>query len=294
MEGVVRGLRKVSGDAVSDVELALTKLRGIVGEDSPDRLVMFTHEGAPISKSRARWAFKTGRFYTPTKTAQAEASLSAEFQRALRGEPLTGSVAIVAVFYRPNFQRIDADNLMKLVMDAGTKARAWQDDSQVTAQASFLEYDPVRPRTVIALCPATSTLSRERMRGFTCERCRKPFERDRFQSGKRVYRFCSTICARAAERSLVKCPKCSKVFPRRRAKQVYCSHACALAVTRQRRLLNLQPPPSRCHTCGGPVSRREYVRCALCAPKGRKLGAKNRPKHVPEHVPETFHLESER
>ena len=60
----------------------------------------------------------------------------------------------------PDRRRTDSDNLEKLVMDAATKARVWHDDCQVTAKVVAVELDPVHPRTVVALCPATSSLDR--------------------------------------------------------------------------------------------------------------------------------------
>ena len=259
-----------------DFEVATHHLRGIIGGESPSRLAWFVHPGAPVSKARARWSRKSGSFYTPSGTATAEQSVSWMFKACLKGEPFLGNIAIIAIFYRPNYQRIDADNLMKLVMDAGTKAGAWADDCQVTAQAAFIELDRKNPRTVIALCPATSSLDRTRLKEFTCKRCGQPFSRDRFTLGHRTHTYCSQACAQATARAEAKCPKCERIFLRKAAGQSYCSKACAASAPRVRRPNVLQRPPSLCLTCGKRVSRREYLHCSDCSPKGRKKGSKNK------------------
>lgn len=144
---------------ITDRELALATL-GALRRDPvlPERTTVIVHPGRPQPKARAR-TFK-GRYFTSKETAKAEQALLTTFRLEVLERPWMCNVAIVAIFYRPTRQRTDLDNLMKLVMDAATKANVWRDDSQVTAQASFIELDPVNPRTVIALCPATSTLDR--------------------------------------------------------------------------------------------------------------------------------------
>ena len=164
----------------SDVAKGLELLRRLIGPDvNPDHMWVFVHEGPPISKSRARYNRQSGRTYTPAKTVAAQESLEARFVEILKGLVVGGSVAIVAVFYRPNYQRIDADNLMKLVMDAGTKAGVWADDCYVTAQSAYIEMDRERPRTIVAFCQTESTLDRARM--FkpkpTCQICGGPVSR---------------------------------------------------------------------------------------------------------------------
>lgn len=143
----------------TDVDLAVAKLRAIGG--AGDERLTLVHPGTPLPKERAR-AGPHG-FYTPTKTRHAEGLLTRAFRLARstdRVRRFHDTVAIVAVFFVPTFQRKDADNCLKLVMDAATKAGVWIDDSQVKAHAVFFELDALNPRTVIAICPYLTSLTR--------------------------------------------------------------------------------------------------------------------------------------
>lgn len=242
---------------------------GRLGDDS--WLVAFEHPGDPASKARPRFTSRGNRTYTPTRTLIAQRALAERFQSAMKGRMIEGNVAIAAVFYRPNRQRIDADNLMKLVLDAATAAGVWLDDSQVTAQASVVELDAERPRTLVALGPTTSSLSRRPLIQI-CPRCGTHFEAPRLRRPK-VY--CSRACAQL--KALARCARCGTEFRRRGSGQRYCSRACAQRDPLVRQRAALQRQPATCVTCGGTVSRREYRQCWNCAPKGRRLGSKNRP-----------------
>jgi len=145
-----------------DATVALARLAGVLGElPDPSQVVVFTHPGTPLPKARARWSPKTHGFYTPRTTEAEEQSLAWEFRSALGRRPrFNDTVAIVALFYVASRQRKDVDNLMKLVMDAATKAGVWVDDSQVTVQAAYLLLEPDAPRTVVALAPCIGSLSR--------------------------------------------------------------------------------------------------------------------------------------
>ena len=253
-------------DPVMDLLAAIRD--GRLGDD--DWLIVFVHPGDPASKARPRWSGRGRRTYTPAETVAAENALALRFRSAMRGrDVIEGNVAIAAVFYRPNHQRIDADNLMKLVLDSATKAGVWLDDSQVTAQASVVELDADEPRTIIALGPTASTLVRGPLRQ-TCPRCGTAFDTRR--NARRIY--CSIACAQPP--TTARCARCGTEFRRRRAGQRYCSTACAAADPLRRQKLAEQRPAPTCETCGGRVSRREYRQCARCAPKGRRIGSKNR------------------
>ena len=258
---------------MSDVQDAVSLLRNLIGRgaDMGERLVAFVHDGAPASKARACFT-RRGFAYTPATTVSAQKALSLRFIQALRGTKFERNVAIVAVFYRPNYQRIDADNLMKLVLDAGTKANAWIDDCYVTAQACKVELDRTRPRTVIALCEAESSM----MRGarFTCAQCGQLFDRAGKATVKNPPKTCSVACSvkyRAETRTDARCAKCDASFHRRRSGQRYCSKTCAAADPMRRQKLAEQRPAPTCELCGGRVSRREYLQCAACRGRGRKL-----------------------
>jgi Holliday junction resolvase RusA-like endonuclease len=250
-----------------DLLAAIRKDR--LGDDS--YIVSFVHPGPPQSKARPRWSPKNGRTYTPTETARAERSLAKRFERSFQGRTLEGNVAIAAVFYRPNHQRIDADNLMKLVLDSATKAGVWLDDSQVTAQASVVEVDADAPRTLIALGPTASTMNRTGRVTSTCSRCGTMFAQARTL---KLRAFCSRACAKPTVTA--RCARCGLDFTRRRAGQRYCSKTCAVRDPIRRQADALQRPAPTCKLCGGRVSRREYLRCAACAGTGRTLGSKNK------------------
>lgn len=144
-----------------DIDLALGKLRALAGDIALDRMIAFVHDGTPIPKARARYSVKHKRFFTGSKHRRAEGDVLQQFRIAWnRRPPISDTVAIVALFYVPTRHRKDVDNLMKLVMDAGTKARVWLDDSQVTVQASLMDLDAERPRTVVVLAPCLGTLTK--------------------------------------------------------------------------------------------------------------------------------------
>lgn len=256
---------------MTDMDHVTSRLRALIGPDQhPDRLIAFSHPGAPSSKARARM-MKAGYMFTPKKTMDAQRDLANHFASLRVGEPpMVENVAIVAIFYRPNLQRIDGDNLMKLVMDAATQAAIWRDDCQVTAHAALVEFDPIAPRTLVALCPYISSLVRA-PEMFVCPECEKSFERPGWRKKKRKGRplYCSIPCAQAAKLSLVRCPKCSEVFTRVTAGQRYCSTKCADAEHLQRQPEGYQRPWPNCSGCGVRVSRREYTLCAVCRGMGR-------------------------
>lgn len=253
---------------MSDVEHALQRLRALIGPDQhPDELIAFVHLGPPISKARARM-MKAGWMYTPKQTTTAQKALALDFLGVspLGRPPMTCNVAIVAIFYRQNLQRVDGDNLMKLVMDAATEAGVWRDDCQVTAHAALVELDRVNPRTVVAFCPYVSSLNRgvvERV----CQGCGHSYERPAWS--KTGTKFCSGKCAQARRLVEARCPRCEKPFRRHVAAQRYCSIECRNA-DRGKRLPNgEQLPPAVCEKCGNPVSKRGYRQCRQCRGFGR-------------------------
>jgi Holliday junction resolvase RusA-like endonuclease len=149
-------------------------LRAIVRGHEVDREArVFSVPGAPSAKERPRKG-KGGRFYTPSATKSAEEVVSFGWLRATGGRVLAGNVAVAAVFYVADERVKDADNMLKLVLDAGNKAGVWPDDSFVTAHVAVLELDRADPRTVVAFCPTESTLVR---RAKLCSGCDAPLLR---------------------------------------------------------------------------------------------------------------------
>ena len=258
----------------SDRELVLARLRGLVAQEVTQVWVT-AHPGPPVSKSRARWSAKTGKFYTPGSTDTAQTAMAWEMKAAMGGVKLLGAVAVVVTFYRPNFQRIDIDNLTKLVMDAATEAEVWVDDCHVVAQAAVMELDIENPRTIVAFGVVKSTMDRSAR--FTCTVCGKAFTRAGLAALKRPPKTCSRECRDELyrrDRGEARCPCCEAIFQRRVAGQRYCGRPCADRWARG------NPPGPRskpiCLTCGGPTSSRAVVRCVKCAPKGRPKGSKNK------------------
>lgn len=109
--------------------------------------------GDPVPKGRPR-VTKRGHAYTPQRTRQAESDLAWCLTVDRKGPRAPeGPMVLVARFWRQTRRRVDGDNCSKLVLDAGTKAGLWADDSQVVAHATLMELDRVRPRTELVWGP---------------------------------------------------------------------------------------------------------------------------------------------
>jgi Holliday junction resolvase RusA-like endonuclease len=291
MDIYVDGTPRTKG---SDITTALRLMTAIQDacEFDPQWVTTFRHDGAPKSKARARVVVRHGKTmsYTPQTTRVAEDELAWRWKLAMQGKTIDGPVAVVCVFFRPNRQRIDADNMTKLVLDAGTKARVWHDDSQVVMIVARVEFDPGHPRTEIAIADASSTLDREMFKTATCPTCAKEFTRKtsaHVSNSKRAdYMspggYCSNACVQGAKRVMARCRHCSKDFVRKKAGQALCSNECKVvsASVRFSEAVSLgkRRGHAKCEQCGGRVSRREYKRCSDCSPKGRAKGSKNKPK----------------
>ena len=104
---------------------------------------MFRCEMEPVAKARPRIT-RSGRTYTPAKTANAETVLRTAMRKFAAGKsefPLNVACHVTINFFmkRPTSKkkaehvtvRPDLDNYLKLVMDAGNGI-LWKDDSYVT------------------------------------------------------------------------------------------------------------------------------------------------------------------
>ncbi|OHU29059.1 RusA family crossover junction endodeoxyribonuclease [Mycobacteroides chelonae] len=132
----------------------LRALQITVGE----RVQTLTVPGVPWSKKRPRFTRRGGAYHDPDDK-QAEET-TAVYLRATVRRPYTGNVALACVFYRPNRQRVDADNLLKHVCDAANGI-LWVDDSQCTGITAVIDLDRGEPRTVVAIAPHSSGMVRD-------------------------------------------------------------------------------------------------------------------------------------
>lgn len=202
----------------------------------------------------------------PTKSKTNSATLRRSVLRAALAdcfvEPKSGNIAIACVFYRADRQRVDADNMMKAVMDIATGI-CWFDDSQVTAQAGFAEFDQTRPRLLVVIGPARSSLRRTGLPTIaipkTCELCGTEFF-----SYFAKQRFCSHRCRNGGFdlMDLVPCPACGVLFKRKTSTQQLCSNACRGKIMGDRRRTRGAKPD--CRSCGKPLSRHGYILCRAC------------------------------
>ena len=187
---------------ISKVVSLLLAVQGLHGVE-PEWVLAFRHDGQPKPKGRPRLYYserqQRTRVHTPEQTEIAETALAWRWKLALKGDTHEGSLALAAIFYRATHQRIDVDNMLKLVLDAGTQARAWLDDCQIVTIIGRTEYDKADPRTEVALMPTVSTMDKAKIIERTCEECGAEFKltsRARYHDDPNVGRFCKRACAR--------------------------------------------------------------------------------------------------
>lgn len=103
--------------------------------------------GNPVPKARARRNSRTGHWWTPSAEAELAVSLELlQYRRWFTRHP----VAVDLVFHTQG-RTSDVDNLIKLVLDAATKADVWNDDRQVMKISARLVRDAEVPRTEITI-----------------------------------------------------------------------------------------------------------------------------------------------
>lgn len=236
-----------------------------VGGDESD-VQMLLIEGEPWSKARPRHT-RNGRTYQKEDDRAAEMRTRNIFADKLL-QPMTGNVALAAIFYRSSLHRIDADNMLKHVCDSANGV-AWHDDSQVTAIVGVVELDRERPRTLIALAPHTSTMTRGTDWTKVCIRCGDTFV---VNPKYTMRKHCGDECAgnRGALAEPVPCAYCGKPFRRRTTAQALCSETCRHDDRNGRRRASAKPL-SQCSTCGVQLDHRRGGRCRACwktSPKG--------------------------
>jgi Holliday junction resolvase RusA-like endonuclease/uncharacterized C2H2 Zn-finger protein len=258
VRGFVDQYRRSDLDRMLDMYAALDLGRG----DEEGDMAMITIPGAPWSKSRPRFS-KSGRAYPAAGEVDAEERTAGYLRRVIT-EPFTGNVGIACLFFRPNRQRIDVDNLIKHVCDSANGV-LWKDDSQCTAVMGILELDVDRPRTVVMVAQHTSTLMRGTDAVYPCPVCGVMIAMDG-QSNLR--KTCSKECSAKVRdlellAELVPCGVCGTPFKRYTAKQRHCSPACGHASTRG------VPKPktakrSHCEVCGKTLAHRRGGKCRDC------------------------------
>lgn len=246
----------------SDIDRALRLYSAIADHGSDETLRYFTISGDPKSKARPRFG-KGGRAYTSTESREAEARTAANL-RARVTTPFTGNVALGCIFFRPNKQRIDADNMLKHICDAANGV-LWHDDSQVTAIAGVVEYDPENPRTVIILGRHRSTMTRGSDAVRPCVVCGAEFS---ILTGNPSKKTCSKACSMRVRGAVplsdpVPCGQCGELFVRTTSSQKLCSPSCRTASMVGKRKASARPA-SRCVDCGKALTHHRGGRCRSC------------------------------
>lgn len=228
--------------------------------------------GTPIAKCRPRFT-RTGRVYTTGKTA--------DYEKAIRSLLLASvgfgnvdkdsSFALRCVFYRPNRQRIDCDNMIKAVSDAATGV-VWADDSQVmeVVGRTFLASETPHVEILIHTVPDPSPKPK-------CEVCGKPT--NYYKSSPA--RFCSSECAYSSRRVEWNCPECNGVFSIQKSAlrkgKLFCSRKCSIANAKRTKTGLCRPRPAKklCQSCGGKISKNTYAMCRACHLKKMPLRESN-------------------
>lgn len=227
-----------TGGVESDNERAL-RLCAVLAPGTA-QLITTVMLGEPASKSRPRFT-RRGKPYRTREDTDAEKRTARHLGRLFE-QPWTGNVAVGAVFFRPNKQRIDVDNMLKHVCDAANGV-AWVDDSQVTAIYGIAELDVEKPRTILVFARHASTLTRGTDNVRACEYCGTLFE----LVGRTTKRFCTSTCAYKARghdlSEPVACKQCGTPFRRKTKTQLMCSAHCRIesqrGLTRDRKPLSV-------------------------------------------------------
>lgn len=237
--------------------MKVTKLLEDIG-GSQVEVACVTIDGEPRSKARPRFS-GNGHAYTPTKQREAERILGSYLKSAFK-KPYRLNVAVVCIFYRSTYLRVDTDNMLKHVLDAANGI-CWVDDYQVTGIIGLTELDKERPRTVIGFAQHESTLVRD-MTPIKCEKCGKDFTRRHTGNN----RFCSRPCSWSAAEQLSElkpCEHCQQSFRRRTLSQRFCTTKCRAGWLTGRNK-NKMARASICVDCGNEVQRKASPRCRAC------------------------------
>lgn len=242
-----------------DIERAIALLQAVAGDLTDVHYTVMNWE--PASKARPRFG-KGGRTYTPAESRKAEARTAA-WLRNVFDEPMPGNVAMACIFYRPNRQRIDVDNMLKHVCDAANEI-IWHDDSQCTSVTGVVELDIERPRTLLVVAPHLTTMTRGADATYPCAQCSRPIALE----GRSHPKTCSRDCA-ARLRGYepldepIPCAECGELFRRTTRAQRLCSPACRADRVRGANKERARPT-STCLDCGKQLAHHRGGRCRDC------------------------------
>jgi Holliday junction resolvase RusA-like endonuclease/predicted nucleic acid-binding Zn ribbon protein len=232
-----------------------------IASGSTDEFMLYVViPGAPPSKARPRHG-KGFTYVTPeSRAAEARTAL---FLTRLVAAPLEGNVALGCVFFRPNKQRIDTDNMLKHVCDAANGV-LWVDDSQVTAVMGITEYDAGNPRTLIVVGRHASSMTRGADDQYPCVVCGAAI----VAAGQNRRKTCSKACAFKARGMVllvepVPCEQCGVPFKRINKYQRFCTRDCAVDSFRSKRKSHALPF-ARCSDCDVELTHRRGGRCRAC------------------------------
>lgn len=216
-----------------------------------------------------------------------------------------GGFGVDMSFYVGARQRRDCDNFVKLVFD-GLTGFAWLDDSQVTELSARIVHDSTEPRSEVRVYPTDDLPDRL---SAICEHCDEPFRMYASWYGLRKYcgQDCRTkainlrkqrICKQCgknfqSENSLLERPFCSMdckyesgrvhrvcahcgrhiTIPKsknvaRAGQNAYCDKNCQATYWRDQRTVAAR---GICASCGGPTSKKQYLRCNGCWLSNREV-----------------------
>lgn len=238
-----------------------------------DIVLNITIEAEPLSKLRARLG-RSGNFYTPRGTRDYETMVSLMMSNAVNTtEPdKENKFGLRCVFYRSNRQRIDCDNMIKVISDAATKTGViWLDDSQVIEIVGRMFLSCENPHTDVIIYRVGNPFP---IPLKTCPICGKKFYTRSINA-----KHCSIECSNKSKHVTLICKECGKPFDivqsMAKIRGGFCSRNCCLEWNRKRKRKGKYNPEWRCQYCGKQVSRKEYTRCKACAIKQRKEPTSN-------------------
>ena len=116
--------------------------------------------GEPWAKKRPRISAGGGRTHQAKIDREAEKRTHEALAALWARPPYVGNIGLGVRFYRSTLGTVDADNLLKHVLDAGTGV-VWVNDCQVTLYEWVeLQLDRARPRTELWFRPHLTTMIR--------------------------------------------------------------------------------------------------------------------------------------